>query len=279
MVAAQCRPARPADACMAAEPPRPRPRRARTTPARAWRAILTILRGMTSELSRRGFLAASAASAASAAVGGVARARAPQASRASDVALELRPLELKLTHTWTIARGSSDSKRNAVVVVSADGATGYGEAAPNARYGQSFDGAAAAFARVRDAVRGLSPWAHRAWLERAEAVAGDETEITAALDAALWDWKGKRCGAPVHRLLGIDGAAMPRTSFSIGLDTPERMKAKTVEAAAYPLLKLKVGTPDDEANVGAVRDATAKPIRVDANEGWKTREEAIARIE
>ncbi|HKE00506.1 MAG TPA: dipeptide epimerase [Planctomycetota bacterium] len=228
---------------------------------------------MAIDLSRRDFLVLSSAAS-------LAGCASPQAARRApgDATLAFDALELKLRHTWTIARGSSDAKKNGLLTLTADGVAGYGEAAPNVRYHQSFDSASAAFDRIREATRGLSPWEHRVWIERAESVAGEDSEVVAALDAALWDWKGKRCGQPIWRLLGTSEATMPVTSFSIGIDTPDAMAAKTREASAYPLLKLKVGLGDDEANVRAVRGTTTKPIRVDANEGWKTADEAVERI-
>ena len=235
---------------------------------------------MNPDLSRRGLLTGSAALAAGAllpeaALSSQAAATAPSGGRP---ALSLSPLELKLTHTWTIARNSSTAKKNGLVTLVADGVTAYGEAAANVRYGQSWESGEAAFARVKRAVEGLSPWEHLTWLERAEREAGGDSQIVAALDSALWDWKGKKLGAPVHRLLGMPSDRMAVTTYSIGIDTAEAMQKKVAEGATYPSLKVKVGLPNDEENVRAIRAVTAKPIRVDANEGWKSPEEAIARI-
>ena len=185
---------------------------------------------------------------------------------------------LKLRHTWTIARGSSDEKKNGLLTLTAAGITGYGETAANKRYGQSWESGEAAFAKVKEACAGLSPWEHLAWLERAEAVAGGDSQVVAALDMALWDWKGKAVGQPVWKLLGIPTGRMAQTTFSIGIDTAEVMKEKVKEAEPYPLLKVKVGLASDEENVTAIRSVTEKPIRVDANEGWATPEEALKKI-
>jgi L-alanine-DL-glutamate epimerase-like enolase superfamily enzyme len=70
------------------------------------------------------------------------------------------------------------------------------------------------------------------------------------------------------------------TSFSIGIDTPEMIRRKVLDAEQYPILKLKVGVPGDRENLAALREvAPKKSVRVDANEGWKTKEEALERIE
>src|ERR1035441_6062284 len=67
----------------------------------------------------------------------------------------------------------------------------------------------------------------------------------------------------------LDPADTPLTTFSIGIDTPEITRQKTREAADYPILKVKVGLSTDEPTIEAVRSVTKKPLRVDANEGWK----------
>ena len=39
-----------------------------------------------------------------------------------------------------------------------------------------------------------------------------------------------------------------------------------------------MGLDTDEATIAAVRSVTNKPLRVDANEGWKDKEEAVRKI-
>ncbi len=233
---------------------------------------------MTTPLTRRDLLAVSGSLAASALLPGIATAATPKAVAATGVTLDLKPMLLKLRHTWTIARGSSNEKKNGLLTLKSGGITGFGETAANKRYGQTWESGEAAFAKVKDACAGLSPWEHLAWLERAEAVAGGDSQVVAALDMALWDWKGKAVRQPVWKLLGVPTGRMAQTTFSIGIDTAEVMKEKVKEAEPYPLLKVKVGLPNDEENVRAIRSVTQKPIRVDANEGWATAEEALAKI-
>jgi L-alanine-DL-glutamate epimerase-like enolase superfamily enzyme len=62
------------------------------------------------------------------------------------------------------------------------------------------------------------------------------------------------------------------------MDNPETTRQKIQEADAFPVLKIKVGVGNDEATIAAVRAATKKPIRVDANEGWTNKEEAVKKI-
>ena len=95
---------------------------------------------------------------------------------------------------------------------------------------------------------------------------------------ALHDLAGRRLGVPLYRLFGIDPGAAPETSFTIGLAEPEVVVHKVREAAAYPILKVKMGSDDDREVLAAVRDSTRSRIRVDANEGW-TPQGALDRLQ
>jgi L-alanine-DL-glutamate epimerase-like enolase superfamily enzyme len=92
----------------------------------------------------------------------------------------------------------------------------------------------------------------------------------AAVSAALHDLAGKRLGVPLHRLWGLDPAASPPTSFTIGIAPDEAtLRDRVREAAAYPVLKIKLGTSWDERIVRIVREMEpGKVLRVDANAAW-----------
>jgi L-alanine-DL-glutamate epimerase-like enolase superfamily enzyme len=181
---------------------------------------------------------------------------------------------LELRHTFRLARGDSDSRRVLMVEIENDGLVGRGEAAPIARYHQDAASAARAAeqmaARIAD-VRAFDQAAARA------AVPG-EPAAEAAVDMALRDLAGKRLGAPLYELLGIDPSTMPLTSFTIGMDTPEIVEQKVREAEGFAVLKVKMGSKDDARVLETVRRVTDLPLRVDANEGW-TLDEALARLE
>jgi L-alanine-DL-glutamate epimerase-like enolase superfamily enzyme len=100
----------------------------------------------------------------------------------------------------------------------------------------------------------------------------------AAIDIALMDWFGQKLGVPLYTYFGLDAGDAPITTFSIGIDNPEMTRQKVREAEAYPVLKIKVGLDTDESTIEAVRGVTKKPLRVDANEGWKNKEEAVRKI-
>jgi L-alanine-DL-glutamate epimerase-like enolase superfamily enzyme len=186
-------------------------------------------------------------------------------------------LDLKTRHPFTIARGSTTEYRTVRVrVTDADGVEGWGEAAPSRYYGETADTVVAALGRLAAALP-----SDPSDLEAADAAllkaSPADAAARVAVSAALHDLAGKRLGAPLWKLWGLDPSRAPLSSFTIGLDAPEAVQAKVREAAAYPILKIKVGTPNDAAVLRAVREVTDKPLRVDANAGWTVRE-ALAHL-
>jgi L-alanine-DL-glutamate epimerase-like enolase superfamily enzyme len=183
-------------------------------------------------------------------------------------------LELKTRHPFIIARGSQDIYRTvAIRLVDKDGNEGWGEAAPQRYYGETPETVLAALEVYATALPD-----DPLQLENAEAgfelALHGNNSARAALSTALHDLVGKRLGVPVHRLWGLDAAKCPLSTFTIGIDTPERIRMKVGEAEQYPVLKIKLGTSDDLAILRAIREVTQKELRVDANAGW-TRKQAI----
>jgi len=193
--------------------------------------------------------------------------------------LEVDVVRLHLKHTWTTTMSSSEYRDTIELRFTREGATGVGAGAPIVRYQENAADGKRALDGAAPLVRAADPW----WLEGLLGDAFRKLEgqyaARAALDIALHDWTGKRLGIPVYRLLGLDPAEAPLTTFSIGIDTPEVTRQKVREAAEFPVLKIKVGLDSDEATIDAVRSVTGKPLRVDANEGWNDKETAIRRLE
>ena len=197
------------------------------------------------------------------------------------VKLNFKRLELHTAHTWTIARGSGSNVETVVVVelLGADGTVGRGEAAPSSRYRESVE-TVEAFCRKVDA-RGLSFNDVEGSMQYLETISPHDMSAKCALNLALLDGAAKRAQKPIYDLLGLGFREdQHRTSFTIGIDKPDVIRKKVLEAEPYPLLKFKLGVADDKANFQALREAApAKTLRVDANEGWKTKEQALEMIE
>ncbi len=195
--------------------------------------------------------------------------------------LNHKRVELQLAHTWKIARTSGSNTSQVVVVelVAADGTVGLGEAAPTSRYKETVQTVEAFLKQVDP--RGLSFGDVEGSMTYLDTLSRHDMSAKCALNLALLDGAGKKAKKPIYDLLGLGFQENKHvTSFTIGIDKPEVIRQKVLEAEQYPVLKFKVGVPDDEANLRALREvAPTKTIRADGNEGWKTKEQALENLE
>src|SRR5262249_19183421 len=156
---------------------------------------------------------------------------------------------------------------------------GLGEAAPTSRYKESVATVEAFLKKVDP--RGLSFNDVEGSMTYLDTISAHDMSAKCALNIALLDGAAKRAHKPLHDYLELgfkDNHHL--SSFTIGIDTAEVIGQKVHEAESYPVLKMKMGVADDAAHLKALRDAApTKPVRVDANEGWKTKEQALERIE
>jgi L-alanine-DL-glutamate epimerase-like enolase superfamily enzyme len=224
-------------------------------------------------MRRRDLLAGTGRLAAAAALAPRLRA---EAAAPSGLATEV--VRLRLRHTWTTTMSSSEYRDTLYVRLRHDGVTGIGEGAPIVRYQESAVEGEKALLGLRPWLEGADPWARMRVLDELGRRMPGQYAARAAVDIALHDWVGQKLGVPVYRLFGLDGADAPVTTFSIGIDTPEVTRTKVREAEPFPVLKIKVGLDTDEQTIEAVRSVTKKPLRVDANEGWKDKDLALRRI-
>ena len=160
-----------------------------------------------------------------------------------------------------------------------EGVLGIGEGAPIARYHEVAAAAVRTLTAERPALEELAPLSLEDASARTARLLPRQRAAQAAVDIARYDWQASRAHVPLYRMLGVDPEATPVTSYSIGIAAPAEVRSKVLEAAPYPVLKIKMGLGTDEAILDAVRGATSKPIRVDANEGWTDPETALRKIE
>lgn len=200
------------------------------------------------------------------------------ASNPGPAKVETSILRINLKHTWTTTMSSSQYRETVEVRYVRDGIAGHGEGAPIVRYNESPESGRRAVESVRDLISSADPWQFEKVMAEVFHRVKGEYAGKAAVDIALMDWIGQKLGVPLYRYFGLDPKDAPVTTFSIGIDTPEITKQKVREAAPFPILKVKVGLDTDEPTINAIRSVTDKPLRVDANEGWKTKEEAVRKI-
>ncbi|MBR9839748.1 MAG: dipeptide epimerase [Rhodobacteraceae bacterium] len=174
------------------------------------------------------------------------------------MSIEVTRDTFRLAQVFTISRGSRTEAKVLTVKVTRNGVTGWGECVPYARYDETLESVEAEIIGLpadvsREALQGLLP-------------AGAARN---AVDCALWDLEAKSSGKRVWEMLGMPAPGPEITAYTLSLDTPENMRAQAEKNAFRPLLKIKLGTPDDMPRLEAVRaGAPSSTIIVDANEGW-----------
>ncbi len=181
--------------------------------------------------------------------------------------------QLQLRHSFKIARRTVDTYRD-VLSVQVDG--GLGEAAPARFYGETVRTVTTAF-EILEPVLDDGLDAIQDIMTRFESTLGGNYAAKSAIDIALHDRLAKKLGVPLYQLWGLNPEKTPQTSFTIGLDEPELMVEKARQAEAYPILKVKLGTPRDIEIIEALRKVTDKPLYVDANTAWNPKE-AVKKI-
>lgn len=190
----------------------------------------------------------------------------------SPLRLETEVLSIKTRHPFIIARGGrSEFSTVLVKLIDGDGVEGWGEAAPTKFYGETTDTALAAL-KTYATMLPDDPFqiesAELGWLTLLKR----NPSVRAALSSALHDLVGKRLGIPVYQMWGLDPARAPRSTFTIGMDTADKIRAKVQEAGQYPILKIKLGSDRDLEILQTIRSVTDKELRVDANCGWNVKQ-------
>ncbi len=163
-----------------------------------------------------------------------------------------------LAQAFTISRGSKTEARVLTVCVTREGVTGRGECVPYARYGETVDS-------VRAEIEALPSGITRAALQAALPPGAARN----AVDCALWDLEARQQGQRVWMIAGLRAPHPVVTAYTLSLAAPEAMRAAAAVNAHRPILKIKLGTPDDMPRLEAVRAGAPRPrIIIDANEGW-----------
>ena len=193
--------------------------------------------------------------------------------------LRFFPYELKLKHVFTVATYSRTTTPDVQVEIEYDGVIGYGEASMPPYLGQTVD-SVMGFLKKVDLEEFDDPFRLEDILAYVDGLTPGDTAAKAAIDIALHDLVGKLLGAPWYRIWGLDKAKVPSTTFTIGIDTPEVVREKTLEVAGqFNILKVKLGRENDKQMIETIRSVSDLPIAVDANQGWTDKKYALDMIQ
>ena len=196
--------------------------------------------------------------------------------------MRTQPLDLHLATAFRISRGVQHIARNVQIELTHAGITGIGEAAPSAYYGETRETVLAVLPRLAEAMADDPAHIEDAHAVFEQTLHHGNTAAKAALDMTLLDALGKRLDAPLYRLLGLNPARTPYTSFTIAIAEPSEMAERAAAAGReFPILKVKLGTAADLDRIRAIRDVTDARIRVDANAAWTPKQaiQIISRLE
>ena len=197
--------------------------------------------------------------------------------------LSFFPYELKLRHVFTVATYSRSTTPDIQVELEYDGVTGYGEASMPpylAKELGTVDSVMEFLGRVARRLQDFSdPFQMEDILGAIDQMDEGNAAGKAAVDIALHDLVGKIMKQPWYRIWGLNPALAPSTTFTIGIDTADVVRQKTRECAdRFNILKVKVGLDNDKEMISTIREVTNLPIAVDANQGWKDRQQALDMI-
>ena len=192
--------------------------------------------------------------------------------------LRFYPYELQLAHTFTVTSYSRKTTPDVQVEIEYDGIIGYGEASMPPYLGHTVESVCAFLSRV-DLTQFSSPFLMEDIMEYLDSLSPGDAPAKAAIDIALHDLIGKICGQPLYKIWGCNPEKAGPTTFTIGIDTPEVVREKTLECAdKFKILKVKVGLDSDEQMIRTIRSVTDLPLAVDANQGWKDKHKALDEI-
>ena len=188
--------------------------------------------------------------------------------------MRFKPYELKLKHSFNLAKSSRTTTPDVQVELEYDGIIGYGEASMPPYLGESVE-SVTKFLSSLDLAQFTDPFRIDDILSYVDGVAPANRAAKASIDIALHDLLGKIMGQPWYKIWGLSPEKIHPTSYTISNGTPEEVQEKIKESERFRVLKVKMGVPGDKELVETIRKATDRPLCVDANQGWKSKEEAL----
>ncbi|MDO4319785.1 MAG: dipeptide epimerase [Bacteroidales bacterium] len=230
-------------------------------------------------MNRRNFLRTSALGLAFAAAPAISISAADsptrQATRNGRLNLTFEPYELKLRHSFNLARSQRTTTPGVQVRIEYDGIVGYGEASMPPYLGENVQSVCDFLGRL-DMAQFTDPFRIEDIHAYMESVAPDNRAAKASVDIALHDLTGKIMGQPWYKIWGLNPDRTPNTSYTISYDAdPTEMRTKIEETAPFKVVKVKMGVGHDKETVEALRKYSDVAICVDANQGWTDKQQAL----
>ncbi|MBJ6116897.1 dipeptide epimerase [Pontibacter sp. BT310] len=191
----------------------------------------------------------------------------------------IEALHLKLKYTWRIARNASDEKLNFLVQVSDGKYSGFGEAAPNIRYGETPD-----LLLQQYQVLIMAGLAGVKSMDDLLQLLTEHTPVNSlrfAIEAAYLHYYCQLKQLAVHQLLGQPMPQQQGTCFSLPIMEPGQVKEFIVKhnLQRFPCLKIKVNSEQGADLLQQVLDVVDKPVVLDGNESWQNPDDLLRFLE
>ena len=193
--------------------------------------------------------------------------------------LSYEPFTGELRHAFGISTNTRTTTPIVLTRITLGDQTGYGEAALPP-YLKETQESVCAFLQLAEPVINncTEPLNVDSIMQVVNALAPGNHAAKASIDIALHDLYGKLAGKPLWEIWGIDPEKTPCTSYTIGYDANDSIVlVKVREADWAKILKVKLGRgeAEDKRMITLIRSLSDKPIYVDANQGWPTKEHAL----
>lgn len=193
--------------------------------------------------------------------------------------ISIESITLHLKQPFATSHFRSEESESLIISIEHEGIRGLGEVKSTADACGGRNQPVGRFIEEIEAILGNNPFDLEKTLARVQRQFGGASCILAGIDMALHDLCGKLLGVPLYKWLGLNPHHLPQNSFTIGVSDTSDMIERARSVSDYPILKIKAGTPDDVEVVRLIRRETNAVLRVDANGGWSSVEEAVERID
>lgn len=186
----------------------------------------------------------------------------------------LNRLRMPLCTPFETSFGRELERECILVILNADGLTGYGECVASHDPGYNYETTGTAWHIIQDFIAPLILSGDlrdaAEFQKRVSGIRGHHL-AKAGVEMALWDLLGKRAGKPLRQLLGGNRERVP-VGVSVGLQESPEMLVQTVRKyvdRGYARVKIKIKPGRDVGDAAAVRNAFPDlRLQVDANSSF-----------
>ncbi|MBP6757858.1 MAG: dipeptide epimerase [Flavobacterium sp.] len=183
----------------------------------------------------------------------------------------LRTFDLQLKHTFTISRVSYKTQPILIVELQSEGYSGYGETTSNIYYKNTVESMKNNLEKIIPIIENVTNETPEEFWDKAHQLLQHDLFALCALDNAYNDLYARKKEKKLYELWGYSIDHNPKTDYTIGIDSIEKMVSKMMELP-WPIYKIKLGTKEDLAIVTELRKHTDAIFRIDANCGWTVSE-------